>query len=559
MASLNMQRASDLLLGVSIFGEPIKTKIIDRAHSAMEELWRLGVAPGEPLWHPHKEDRYEILNYTEYLKAFGRVDSTLMEIVRLAEVGELQALPSFDSCRNMNPMLTNQNSGQGLQIEASRDMALFNMNPVNIVEILIDNQWSMAFHNIVSRATVLGSFSDGVEGTYDGKLHVMSAEFHLPSPVIPTRECSFARYCKKLPYDRWVVVDVSLEDFFPSPTNNLRKRPSGCLIIPKEKEPTQVIWVEHVEADHSQLNNLFKPLVTSGLAFGATRWIASMIRHFETSVSLKATMLAADAGVLIPQTGRTSFLKLADRMKRKFCANLSATTSNPWMRLAPSPNSIDVRVMIDNNMNGATNNPLGTSVVFSTTIWFNVSPNRLFNFLRHEKSRNEWDILSKTLFIQEFASMVTGQHPENRVSLLRASNSKDKTEIFYLQESYATSSASYVIYAPLEESALAYLAKGSNQENVIAYPSGFAIIPGGLHRNGDPSNGNESLLTISFHLLDKAITNVAVIPPESVKTIYGIITETVTAIKDALLYHSRHNNWAQDELKNGSTTKNFSV
>jgi hypothetical protein len=56
----------------------------------------------------------------------------------LAEVGELQALPSFDSCRNMNPMLTNQNSGQGLQIEASRDIALFNMNPVNIVEILMD-------------------------------------------------------------------------------------------------------------------------------------------------------------------------------------------------------------------------------------------------------------------------------------------------------------------------------------------------------------------------------------------------------------------------------------
>ncbi|MCH91893.1 homeobox-leucine zipper protein PROTODERMAL FACTOR, partial [Trifolium medium] len=79
MASLNMQRASDLLLGVSIFGEPIKTKIIDRAHSAMEELCRLGVAAGEPIWHKHKEDRYEILDDTEYLKAFGRVDSTLME------------------------------------------------------------------------------------------------------------------------------------------------------------------------------------------------------------------------------------------------------------------------------------------------------------------------------------------------------------------------------------------------------------------------------------------------------------------------------------------------
>ncbi|PNY15048.1 homeobox-leucine zipper protein HDG2-like [Trifolium pratense] len=355
----------------------------------------------------------------------------------------------------------------------------------------------------------------------------MTAEFHLPSPVIPTRECCFARYCKKFPYNRWAVVDVSLEDFFPCATSNLRKRPSGCVILPADKGGTQVIWVEHVEADHSQLNDLFKPLVTSGLAFGAARWIASIVRHFEWSDVLTATTLAADAGVIIPQTGRTSFLKLADRMMRKFCANLSATTSNPWMRLVPSHNSMDVRVMIDNNRNGGTNNPLGTSVVFSTTIWFRVSPNRLFNFLRHEKSRNE--------------------------------NSKDKTEIFYLQESYADSSASYVIYAPLDESALAYLAKGSNPDKVIAYPSGFAIIPGGLHRNGDQSNGNESLLTISFHLLDKAITNDGAIPPESVQTIYGILTDTVTAIKDALTYHTRHNNWAQDELKNGSTNKNFSM
>ncbi|GAU26619.1 hypothetical protein TSUD_102260 [Trifolium subterraneum] len=489
MASLNMQRASDLLLGVSIFGEPIKSKIIDRANSAMEELCKLGTAAGKPMWHQH-EDSYEVLDNTEYLKEFRRVDSTLMDIIRLAEVGELQALPSFDSCQNMNPMSTNQNLGQGLQIEATRAMQMLNLSPINVVELLMDvNQWSTTFHNIVSRATVLGSFSDGVEGTYDGKLHVMTAEFHLPSPVIPTRECCFARYCKKFPYDRWAIVDVSLEDFFPSPTSNLRKKPSGCVIVPREHATIQVIWVEHVEADHSQVNDLFKPLVTS---------------------------------VLIPQNGRTSFLKLADRMMRKFCANLSATTSNPWMRLAPS-NSVDVRVMIDNN----TNNPLGTSVVFSATIWFNINPNRLFNFLRHEKSRNV--------------------------------DSKDKTEIFYLQESYADSSVSYVIYAPLDESALAYLAKGSNPDNVIAYPSGFAIIPGGLDRNGYQSNGNESLLTVSFHILDKAITNVAGIPPESVQTIYGIITETVNAIKDALSYHTLHDNWAQDELKNGLTTKNFSV
>lgn len=59
----------------------------------------------------------------------------------------------------------------------------------------------------------------------------MSAEFHLPSPAVPTRECYFARYCKQLSHDNWAVVDVSLENIFSSPSNNLRRRPSGCMII----------------------------------------------------------------------------------------------------------------------------------------------------------------------------------------------------------------------------------------------------------------------------------------------------------------------------------------
>lgn len=32
----------------------------------------------------------------------------------------------------------------------------------------------MTFHNIVSRATILGSFMNGVEGSYDGRLHVVN-------------------------------------------------------------------------------------------------------------------------------------------------------------------------------------------------------------------------------------------------------------------------------------------------------------------------------------------------------------------------------------------------
>ncbi|KAL5081785.1 hypothetical protein RYX36_010206 [Vicia faba] len=550
-----MQRASDLLFGVSMFAEPISIKIIDRTSSAMNELCNIGIR-GKPLWHQHNSDRYESLNNIEYLKYSGCVDATLMDIVKLAEVGKLQALPSFDPYGNQINSMSNENSVRGLQIEASRDTTMVNAGPNDIVELLMNvNQWWMTFHNIVSRATILGSFMNGVEGSYDGRLHVMNAEFHLPSPVVPTRECCFARYCKQFSPNDWAVVDVSLEDLFPYPSNNFRKRPSGCLIKGMPNGGSKVTWVEHVEADHSQLNDLFKPLVTSGLAFGATRWLASLVRHFEWSETLKTTQFFTDGNAFIPQIGRTSFLKLADRMMRKFCANLSATTTNPWMRLAPFPGSTDVRVMIQNNMPGTSNNPVGTTIVFSTTIWLNISPNQLFNFLRHEKSRNKWDILSKSLSIQQFACMTIGEHLENRVSLLRASNSKDKTEIFYLQESYADETASYVIYAPLDESSLIHLAKGSSPDNVIAFPSGFAIIPGGLPKDkGNNTSHNESLLTISFNLIDKA-SNITSIPPESVQTIYGIITETVTAIKDALSCHSRLNNWVQDELKKGPVKK----
>lgn len=135
--TLDMQRASDLLLGVSMFAEPISFKIMDRAGSAMNELCSMGII-GKPLWHQHNSDRYEVLNNIEYLKHVGRVDATLMDIVKLAEVGELQALPSFDLYGNQINSISNENSAQGLQIEASRDTTMINAGPIDIVELLMD-------------------------------------------------------------------------------------------------------------------------------------------------------------------------------------------------------------------------------------------------------------------------------------------------------------------------------------------------------------------------------------------------------------------------------------
>ncbi|KAJ1375573.1 START domain, partial [Sesbania bispinosa] len=168
---VNMPRASDLLFGVSIFAEATKAKIIDFVHSAFDELLKIGVV-GKPLWHSQVDYGFEILNDIEYLRQFGQVDTTLREIMKLVEVNEPQTLPSFDSFGTPHP--TSEPAYEAaLGIEASRETAFVNMSPISLVELLMDvNQWSRVFHKLVSRATVLLTFLEGVEGSCDGKLHV---------------------------------------------------------------------------------------------------------------------------------------------------------------------------------------------------------------------------------------------------------------------------------------------------------------------------------------------------------------------------------------------------
>lgn len=48
-------------------------------------------------------------------------------------------------------------------------------------------------------------------------------------------------------------------------------------------------WVEHVEVDDTLVHNIYKPLVSSGLAFGAQRWVATLDRQCERLASALAT------------------------------------------------------------------------------------------------------------------------------------------------------------------------------------------------------------------------------------------------------------------------------
>ncbi|KAJ7967654.1 Homeobox-leucine zipper protein like [Quillaja saponaria] len=456
-----MYGGGDLLRSIQGPTEADKPIIVELAVAAMEELTRLAQA-GEPLWIPI-ENSTEILNEDEYVETFPR------------GIGP-------------KPL--------GFRSEASRETVVVIMNHVNLVEILMDvNQWSR---------------------NYNGALQVMTAEFQVPSPLVPTRENYFVRYCKQHADGTWAVVDVSLDNLRPSPISRNRRRPSGCLIQEMPNGYSKVTWIEHVEVDDRSVHNIYRPLVNSGLAFGARRWVVTLDRQCERLASLMANNIpAGDLCVITGTDGRKSMLKLAERMVMSFCTGVGASTAHAWTTLS--------------------------ATVLQLHSGFQFPPKRVFNFLRDENSRNEWDILSNGGLVQEMAHIANGRDPGNCVSLLRVNSANtSQSNMLILQESRTDSTGSYVIYAPVDIVAMNVVLSGGDPDYVALLPSGFAILPDGPGPNGGPIldvGTGGSLLTVAFQILVDSVPT-AKLSLGSVATVNSLIKCTVERIKAAVMCDS---------------------
>ncbi|KAL1345722.1 hypothetical protein AAHE18_08G137900 [Arachis hypogaea] len=494
--------AGDLLRPISGPTEADKPMIIELAVAAMEEL--IGMAQmGEPLWLTTLDGATTVLNEDEYVRSFPR---------------------------GIGP------KPNGFKCEASRETAVVIMNHVNLVEILMDvNQWSTVFSGIVSRAVTLEVLSTGVAGNYNGALQVMTAELQVPSPLVPTRESYFVRYCKQHADGTWAVVDVSLDNLRPSPSARCRRRPSGCLIQEMPNGYSKVIWVEHVEVDDRGVHSLYKQLVSSGHAFGAKRWIATLDRQCERLASAMATNIpTVDVGVITNQEGRKSMLKLAERMVISFCAGVSASTAHTWTTLSGT-GADDVRVMTRKSVDDP-GRPPGIVLSAATSFWLPVPPKRVFEFLRDENSRSEWDILSNGGVVQEMAHIANGRDTGNCVSLLRVNSANSsQSNMLILQESCTDSTGSFVIYAPVDIVAMNVVLNGGDPDYVALLPSGFAILPDGTTPDGGSEAGGHggSLLTVAFQILVDSVPT-AKLSLGSVATVNNLIACTVERIKASL-------------------------
>ncbi|KAI4371130.1 hypothetical protein MLD38_019396 [Melastoma candidum] len=398
-----------------------KPLIVELAVAAMEELIRMANG-GEPLW-VLGENSPEILNVEEYFRTFPK------------GIGP-------------RPL--------GFKTEASRESAVVVMDHINLIKMLMDvKQWSNVFCGIVSRATTVKVLSTGVVGNYNGALQVMSAEFQVPSPLVPSRKNYFVRYCKQHCDGTWAVVDVSLD--------NLR--------------------------------------------------------------------------VITSNDGRKSMMKLAERMVQSFSSGVGDSTARAWTMLSPTEAGTDnVRIMARKSVDDP-GRPAGIVLSAVTSFWLPISRKSVFNFLRDEHSRNQWDILSNGGQVQEMAFFANGRNPGNSVSLLRVNNTNSsQSNMLILQESGTDSVGSYVIYAPVDLSAMNIVLSGGNPDYVALLPSGFAILPDGPEIRGgciqDIGSGG-SLLTVAFQILVDTVPS-AKISPGSVTTVNTLIKCTVERIRASL-------------------------
>lgn len=495
-----------------------RSMFLELALAAMDELVKMAQTD-DPLWMPSSVAGKETLNNEEYLRM-------------------------FPPCIGMKP--------NGFVSEATRETGMVIINSLDLVETLMDaNRWAEMFPCMIARTSTADVISSGVGGTRNGALQLMQAELQVLSPLVPIREVNFLRFCKQHAEGVWAVVDVSIDanrETLHSPAFvTCRRLPSGCVVQDMPNGYSKVTWVEHAEYDASLIHRLYRPLISAGMGFGAQRWIATLERECECLAIVMSSVPTNDHSA-ITISGRRSMLKLAQRMTNNFCAGVCASTIHKWNKLSVGNVDEDVRVMTRKSVDDP-GEPPGVVLSAATSVWLPVSPQKLFDFLRNERLRSEWDILSNGGPMQEMTHIAKGREQGNCVSLLRASAmNASQSSMLILQETCIDAAGSLVVYAPVDIPAMHVVMSGGDSAYVALLPSGFAIVPDGPGPSGGPTDGNNdnnnngssqtgggggSLLTVAFQILVNSLPT-AKLTVESVETVNNLISCTVQKIKAAL-------------------------
>ncbi|KAK5847354.1 homeobox-leucine zipper protein HDG5-like isoform X2 [Gossypium arboreum] len=495
-----------------ILMEEEKTIAMELAMSATDELVKM-CRTNEPLWVRNNETGKEVLNLDEHSRLFHW------------------------------PLNLKQRSSE-FRTEASRDSSVVIMNSITLVDAFVDaNKWMELFPSLVARAKCVQVLSQGVSGT-NGCLQLMYAELHVLSPLVPTREAYFLRYCQQQNVEDetyWAIVDFPLDGFHNSLQTSFplyKRRPSGCLIQDMPNGYSRVTWVEHSEIEEKPIHQIFSHFVHSGMAFGANCWLAVLERQCERIASLMATNIP-DIGVIPSPDARKNLMRLSQRMIRTFCVNISSCSGQVWTAV---PDSSDDTVRITTRKVSEAGQPNGLILCAVSTTWLPYPHHHVFDLLRDERRRAQLEVLSNGNALHEVAHIANGSHPGNCISLLRinvASNSSQHVDLM-LQESCTDKSGSLVVYSTVDVDSVQLAMSGEDPSCIPLLPLGFFITPMELLNDGgckDEANEHNittgSLLTVGLQVLASTIPS-AKINLSSIAAINNHLCTTVQQISSAL-------------------------
>ncbi|EEF43509.1 homeobox-leucine zipper protein HDG5 [Ricinus communis] len=505
--------------------EEEKALAMEFALSSMDELVKM-CHTTEPLWIRNNEIGKEVLNFEEHERRFRW------------------------------PLNLKQQNSNELRSEATRDSAVVIMNSITLVDAFLDaNKWMELFPSIVAMARTVQILTSGVSGP-SGSLHLMHAELQVLSPLVPTREAYFLRYCQQnVEEGTWAIVDFPIDSFHEDIQASFplyRRRPSGCVIQDMPNGYSRVTWVEHAETEEKPVHQIFSHFVYSGMAFGAHRWLGVLQRQCERVASLMARNIS-DLGVIPSPEARKNLMRLAQRMIRTFCMNISTCSGQSWTALSDSS---DDTVRITTRKITEPGQPNGVILSAVSTTWLPYPHYQVFDILRDERRRSQLDVLSNGNALHEVAHIANGSHPGNCISLLRinvASNSSQHVELM-LQESCTDQSGSLIVYTTVNVDSIQLAMSGEDPSCIPLLPLGFVIVPvesitstskdtGGNEGNSIKSseeNGNTGhgctsgcLLTIGLQVLASTIPS-AKLNLSTVNAINNHLRSTVHQITAAL-------------------------
>ncbi|CAM8957307.1 unnamed protein product [Rhodiola kirilowii] len=486
-----------------------KSTIMDIANYAVEELQLMATA-SSPLWVQSVEAGREILNYDVYMKQFGN------------ETGS-----------SFRPKEA---------IEASRDAGIVFADLPQLVHSFLDaNQWKELFPSMISKATTIDVISNGEGPSRSGVVQLMFAELQMLTPMVPSREVYFIRSCKQLSTSLWVIVDVSIDevtDKADASSKKCRKRSSGCIIEDASNGHCKVIWVEHLECQKIPVHNMYRTIVNSGQAFGASRWMAALQLQCERLLYLQATNVPTkDANGIKTLAGRKSCLTLAQRMSSSFFRGIGASSLHTWTKVV-SKTGDDIRVSSRKNLHDP-GEPHGLILCAVSSVWIPVSPRDLFDFLRDERHRHEWDMLSNGVTVQSIASLAKGQDRRNSVTI--QATKSEQNPIWLFQDTSTNAFESTIVYGLVDPAHMqSSIMTGCDSSNTALLPSGFSIVPDGLEsrpmvissRTEDKNSGG-SLLTMGIQAL-VSTSPTAKMTAEDVDSVSSLVSCALSNIRKCL-------------------------